>query len=189
MTLVSIFEYFEKLCWEDIRKNVLQDYQIELSEEIKNHILNYFDKNENEKIINKKDFATTIRKLISRYISGLRQDIEIDSKLELRQYILREDLWDKKKIENEAFSKEINEICSNKIKIGHCFNLYNLIGEEENRNEEINIKNPNQNNNNDELGIINNNQNNIINNKIVDDNDNNKDFEGEEEEEEERDED
>ena len=187
MTIVSIFEYFEKLCWEDIRKNVLQDYQIELSEEIKNHIFNYFDKNENEKIINKKDFATAIRKLISRYISGLRQDIEIDSKLELRQYILREDLWDKKKIENEAFSKEINEICSNKIKIGHCFNLYNLVGEEENRNEEINIKNANQNNNNDELVIINNNQNNIIN--VVDDNDNNKDFEEEEEEEEERDED
>jgi len=29
-TLVSIFEYFEALCWDDIKKDVLLDYKIEL---------------------------------------------------------------------------------------------------------------------------------------------------------------
>ena len=136
--LVPIFEYFEKLCWEDIKKNVLPDYQLELNEEIEDHILDYFDyENENEKIINKKDFATALRKLISRSLAGLRQDIDIDSKLELRKYIEREDLWDKIMIENEEFIKELNEICSLEIKIGHCFNLYNLIEEEENRSNEL----------------------------------------------------
>ena len=36
-----------------------------------------------------------LRKFISRYLSGLRQDVDIDSNLQLRQYICREDLWDK----------------------------------------------------------------------------------------------
>ena len=189
ITLVRIFEYFEKLCWENIKKTVQLDYQLELSEEIKIHILNYFNKNEKEKLIKKKDFAMALRKFISRYLSGLRQDVDIDSNLQLRQYICREDLWDKVMIESETFIKEINEICLLGIKIGHCFNLYNLIEEEENKNDEINIKNENQiNNNKEDLVINNNNLNNIIINREIDDNNNNS-VDGFEEEEEERDED
>ena len=177
MTLVPIFEYFEKLCWEDIKKNVLPDYKLELNEEIEDHILDYFN-NENEKIINKKDFATSLRKLISRSLAGLRQDIDIDSKRELRQYIERGDLWDIKMMENEKFTKELDKICFEEIKIGHCFNLYNLIEEEENRNNEINTINENHNNNNE--SEISNNI--IINNKIINDKDESEDEDEEREE-------
>ena len=128
-TLVPIFEYFEKLCWEDIKKNVLPDYKLEINEEIKNHILNYFNINEDTKVIDKKNFATALRKLISRYLSGLRQDTDIDSNRNLMLYIFKEDLWDKDIINSEEFEKEIKEILSIEIKIGQCFNLYNLIGE------------------------------------------------------------
>ena len=130
-TLIPIFEYFEKLCWEDIKKNVLPDYQLEINEDIKNHILNYFNINEDTKVIDKKNFATTLRKLISRYLSGLRQDTDIDSNRNLMLYIFKEDLWDKDIINSEEFEKEIKEILSIEIKIGQCFNLYNLIGEDD----------------------------------------------------------
>ena len=164
--LVSIFEYFEKLCWEDIKKNVLPDYQLEINEDIKNHILNYFNENKDKKVIDKRNFAIALRKLISRSISGLRQDIDIDSNNKLMSYISRKDLWDKDIINSEEFEKEINEILSIEIKIGQCFNLYNLIGEDEILKEERNTIIENQNN------------------KDFDDNDN-----IDEEEEEERDED
>jgi len=46
-------------------------------------------------------------------------------------YIFKEDLWDKDIIINsEEFKKEIKEILSIEIKIVQCFNLYNLIGED-----------------------------------------------------------
>ena len=130
-TLVPIFEYFEKLCWEDIKKKVLPDYQLEINEDIKNHILNYFDINEDNKVIDKRNFATALRKLISRYLSGLRQDIDIDSSKNLMLYIFKEDLWDKDIINSEEFEKEIKEILSIEIQIGQCFKLYNLIGEDD----------------------------------------------------------
>ena len=145
-TLVPIFEYFEKLCWEDIKKKVLPDYQLEINEDIKNHILNYFDINEDNKVIDKRNFATALRKLISRYLSGLRHDTDIDSSRNLMLYIYREDLWDKDIINKKEFENEINEILTIEIKIGQCFNLYNLIGEDEILKEEKNIKNDNQNN-------------------------------------------
>jgi len=130
-TLIPLFEYFEKLCWEDIKKNVLPDYKLEINEDIKNHILNYFNINEDKNVIDKRSFATALRKLISRYLSGLRQDTDIDSNINLMLYIIKEDLWDKDIINSEEFEKEINKILSIEIKIGQCFSLYNLIEEDE----------------------------------------------------------
>ena len=146
MTLVAIFEFFEKLCWENIKKNIPPDYQLEISEEIKEHILNFF--NGDKKLIDKKSFAAALRKLISRYISGLRQDIDIDSKIALKPHMFRIDLWNSKIIENENFQNEIESLCLNKIIIGQSFNLYNFIGEDELDNkdnkfkeEDLNVKN------------------------------------------------
>ena len=54
-SLVTFFEYFEDLCWNEIKKNIPQDYQIELDEDLKKYILNYFDIIKNEKkLITKK---------------------------------------------------------------------------------------------------------------------------------------
>jgi len=45
---------------------------LEINEEIKNNILNYFNINEDTKVIDKKNFVPALRKLISRYLSGIR---------------------------------------------------------------------------------------------------------------------
>ncbi len=195
MTLVPIYEYFEKICWEEIKKYVLKDYQIELNEKIKEHILAYFDEDANkiEIVISKRDLASAIRKLISRYLASFRGIEDINPKKKLRLQISREDLWDKNIIEHELFETEINKIFIDEIIVGNSMALYNLIGEEDNNNNEI-IKNNNNQKNDIKLKEINNfeininNINNINDNKIEEHRDNEALYENDENEEEEEEE-
>jgi len=146
-SLVSIFEYFESLCWNEIRKNVPLDYQLELAEDAKKFILDYFEKNKNEnRIINVKNFTIALRRLISRSLAGSREesDIKFDSALKL--YIMKADLWPIGFIDNDAFEIQIYEICKDNIFIGNCYNLYHVL-EGDNFNDEIKKKN-----NNDQMG-------------------------------------
>ena len=127
-SLVSIFEYFEALCWKDIKNNILIDYQIDLSEESKIYILDYFENKQNgEKVINKKNFTTALRRLISRYIASSREAIDIKSDQNLKLYITKEELWDKYVINTNSFDSEIEEIFKFDIQVGMSFNLYNLL--------------------------------------------------------------
>ena len=126
-TLVSIFEYFEALCWKEMQKNILFDYKLELSEDIKNYINEYFNKLTEDKLINKEKFTNALRRLISRSLAGSRQDIDIKSEAALKLYMTREDLWSKEIVDNILFDGEIDQICKDNITIGHCFNLYNLL--------------------------------------------------------------
>ena len=137
-SLVSIFEYFEALCWKEIRKNILIDYKLELSEEVKKKVIDYFNQKNEGRIINKKNFTTALRRLISRSIAGSRQEIDIKSDSELKLYINRDDLWSKEIIENELFDVEIDQICVDEIKIGHSFNLFNILDGDSILSDEIN---------------------------------------------------
>ena len=184
-TLVSIFEYFESLCWKEMKKNILADYQLELSDEIKNKTIDYFNKIKEEKIINKKIFTTALRRLISRSIAGSRQEIDIKSDSELKLYINRDDLWKKEIIENEQFDMEIDQICVDEIKIGNCFNLYNILEGDSILDEELN-RNRNRNREAQNIIVENNNENPELNPDInPGDNPNPHEEEEEEEEEEE----
>ena len=87
-SLVSIFEFFEAICWKDFQKNILPDYKLELTDKTKDYICDYFGKSESEnKIINKKNFTGCLGKLISRSITGTRQEIDIKTEIELKLYI------------------------------------------------------------------------------------------------------
>lgn len=127
-SLVSIFEYFELICWDEMKKRIPLDYQLKLSDEIKNNIRNYFEINENNhKLINKTDFCTALRKLISRSIIGTSEQIDIKSDAKLKLYINREDLWNKSITKDILFEKEIDQIFKDEILIGHCLDLYNSL--------------------------------------------------------------
>ena len=149
--LVSILEYFEDKCWEEIKKNIPPDYQLELSYRTKDYIIDYFEENKNkEKLINKNNLTYCLRKLLSRNIAGLRQETEIKSDKELRLYIQKEDLWnDKDIINSNLFDNEICEIFRNKILIGQTWDLYNLLEGDNIMNEE-NDKNKESQERNDE---------------------------------------
>ena len=125
-TLVPIFEYFEALCWPSIKKNIPCDYQIKLPEDTKKYIIDYFEKNKNNnKLINIINFTTALRKLISRKLTGSRQDIEIEPKIKLKLHINRDELWlSHIKEKEEEFEKEIYDICKDDLTIGNCFDVY-----------------------------------------------------------------
>ena len=138
-SLVSVFEYFEALCWKDMSKNILPDYQLELSDESKKFVVEYFEKNKNEnKVVNKKNFTDALRKLISRYLAGSRQEIDIKSEAQLKLYIIKDELWSRDIIDNDDFEIEIYEIVKDDILIGNSWKLYDLLGGDEIMNEEIN---------------------------------------------------
>ena len=136
-SLVTIFEYFESLCWKEMRKRILLDYQIDLKEEIKQFVINYFDKISSQKIINKKNFTEALRRLMSRSIVGTREDIDIKPEQKLKLYISKEELWNKKIIDNPLFDGEVNEICKDEIQIGHCIKLYDLLDGDSFLNKDI----------------------------------------------------
>jgi len=147
-SLVSIFEHFESLCWKAMKKNILPDYQLELSQETKKYITEYFEKNKDqEKLINIKNFTFALRKLISRSIAGSRQDIDIKSDAELKLYIGRGDLWPTHIVIKDEFVNEIFFICKNDMIIGNCLDLYNCLDGDAILNRELN-KNDNENDNN-----------------------------------------
>ena len=175
-SLVSIFEYLEDLNWNEIKKNIPSDYQIELDEEIKKYILNYFDKIKNEKkLITKINFVSALRKLISRFIAGTRLDIDIKEDAKLNLFIKREDLWDKNILKDKLFEEEIEKICKEEILIKHCWCLYNLLEGDDNKYEKMNQAKKIRNNSNriiegNEFEInTSSNKNNFINNNIIED--------------------
>ena len=89
------------------------------------------------KNINKKNFTSALRKLISRSIAGSRQDIDMKSDLKLKIYIKREDLWNYNLVNNKTFLDEIDTIFKYEILVGHCWKLYNLLEGENNTLEEM----------------------------------------------------
>ena len=138
-SLVSIFEYFEALCWDDIQANILIDYKLEMSEESKKSVLEYFEKNKNDKkIINKKNLTTALRRLMSRSISGSRQEIDMKADSQLRLYIGQYELWNQINVEDEAFQLEKDEIIKDDILICHCWMLYNILDGDNLLKKEIN---------------------------------------------------
>jgi len=149
-SLVSIFEYFESLCWNEIKKNVPPDYQLELAEEPKKFIMDYFEKNKNEnKLININNFTTALRRLISRYLAGSREESDIKTDSALKLYLTKAEFWPIGFVDNDLFEIQIYDICTDDIFIGNAYNLYNIL-EGDNFNDEIKKK-MNDENGNDEM--------------------------------------
>jgi len=161
--LIPMYEYFENFCWEELKKHISPDFQLELEEKDKQYILDYFEKNEKDekKIITKKNLTTALRRLISRFLISSRQEAEINPDLELRSNIGREEFWNKDISNNENFLKEIFDICKKEIKIRHSYKLYEILDGDKILNKELGLEvvevNPNRQN-----GIVNPNNGNVL---------------------------
>ena len=126
--ILSIYEYFELLCWEEIKYSVSELYNLELENESKKYIIEYFENNKNnKKLINKQNFTEALRKLMSRYLIGTKQDSDFDGKNPLSSYIDKYEFWKKEITENEDFEKEIKEICPENILLSNCKKLFNIL--------------------------------------------------------------
>ena len=174
-TLMNIFNIFELLCWDQIKDNLLNEYKMALTDKIKNKFDSFYKDQEDKRNITKIKLATALRRLISRYLSGKRNQNEFNEKNNLLLYLTKAELWDEYGFtESQEFNKELYELFSDEennclIMVGHGFELYNYLGgdksllkeyfghleinKKEEKNEiknEINIKNENNININNE---------------------------------------
>ena len=127
--LISIFEYIELLCYEYIIENVNEEYKKKIENSEVNKILNYFENGE-KKLIDKKLLATTVRRLISRFLSGKRGENEIKEDENLLYFLqAKEEFWNKEIFNNPEFDNEFeNMISAFEVKVNEAIHFYEVLG-------------------------------------------------------------
>jgi len=135
--LVEIYNFTEKINYEQIKENVSIDYKIKLSV-IKREKINNFYMNYPETIITRKNLSTSVRRFISRFLTQ-REDIDREHDL-LPMLFSKDDFWEKEVFNNEKFEEE-NEILLDFLRNDAWLyqNSNNLIGIN-NENEKVEIK-------------------------------------------------
>ena len=129
--IIGVYSFFELLCFGTIINNLKDIYKKIIDEELSKRILKLFD-DKKFNIITKYNLASACRKFISRYLTGSRSIDEFDENSDLSVQLSRYELWTKEIFEKEEdFYKELNYLKEAKITIGQCFELYKLIGGDE----------------------------------------------------------
>ena len=132
--LMNIFFYIEHLCFNDLCNNLQPDFKISIdqttAEKIKKKLIN--EVNKEKEIYSIKDLAAAIRRFISRYLVGTRQDVEIDEKRLLYFELTRLDLWEEKFGQLDNLEELIqNQLAEFNLNVGQAYSLYDIIGEED----------------------------------------------------------
>ena len=133
-SLLNIFNIFELLCWDKIKENLINEYKKELNNNIKNKFNDFYKENEDKKCLTKIKLSTALRRFISRYLSGKRNQNEFNEKQSLFLYLSKAELWDEYKFtETKEFNDELHQLFSDEennclIMVGHAMELYNYLG-------------------------------------------------------------
>ena len=147
--ILNLFFFIEHLCFKDLVKNLQNEYKQKIPEDKKEAIKNKLLKDEKDPkaLYNTKDLAGAIRRLISRYLTGKTQEIDIKSDIKLSENLTRGDLWETKISENPEFENYVkNQLNEFEIIVGQAYDLYEFIGEEDKKliksykNEDKNIR-------------------------------------------------
>ena len=110
-TLINIYDIIEYICWNQFKNNLNEQYKKPLNVEIKKKLENNIDNiMNNNGLIKKQDLADAVRRLISRYLTGKREDTDIGEDQKLLDYIVRADLWKPYISENQNFENELTNI-------------------------------------------------------------------------------
>ncbi len=105
--LLTIYEYIERLCYNQIEENVVIDFHIDISPEKKEIIENYYKELKPDSYITRKILADAIRKFVSRFLSGKRQEMDINGEGDLFLFIpYKTELWPKNFTEENKFDVE-----------------------------------------------------------------------------------
>ena len=128
-TLISIFEYIELLCYPQIIENVNDDYKVDIEQDEIDKINTYFNDN-NDSLISKQLIATTVRRLISRFLSGKRAENEIKEDENLLYFLqAKEEFWGKDIFNNPKFDEEFESmIYSFTINVNQAIKFYDVLG-------------------------------------------------------------
>ena len=134
--LIDIYEYIELISYEQIVDNINEFYKKEISEDEKQKITNYFEsvKNNKNKIITIEILSNAVRKFISRFLSGKREDTEYKEEEPLLLFIeYKEDIWDKNVFNNDKFNDEIEEMRESfEVHTSQSVEFYEFLNKSEN---------------------------------------------------------
>ena len=124
--LMNIFLYIENLCFKETSKNLDKKYRSIIDESIKKNIQNkYKDSKDN------KELCKALRKYIFRYLI-INKNIENLENNNLNYALCKSDLWDINMGNIDVIKKFISEKLGKfNLKVSESFDLYNLIGVEE----------------------------------------------------------
>ena len=127
--MISIFEYFELLCYSQIIDNVNDEYKIDINQEEIDKINLFFEDNNNT-LISKTLLATIVRKFISRFLSGKRGENEIKEDENLLFFIrYKEDFWPKEIFNDKKFNEEFDQmIKSFLVNVNQAIKFYDVLG-------------------------------------------------------------
>jgi len=129
--IISIFLFFEHLCFEVFKENLNDEYIEEIDNRIKDKIIDNLVNNENNKIY-LKQLAASIRRFISRYIYRINNQEEFSPKGKLIIHLKKRiDLWDKDLRNSEKIEKILELIKEYDLNVGQGLKLYELIKEED----------------------------------------------------------
>ena len=139
--LLAIYEYIERLCYNQIEENVISDYHVEVSPETKEIIEKYYRDVSPNSIITRKILADAVRKFVSRFLTGKRQEMDINGNVDIFLFISKNELWPRNLIDDNKFEIEFSQIqekfnAKGKIKVNQAVKLYRALLPEEKVNEE-----------------------------------------------------
>ena len=132
MHIVSVYEYFELLCFNEFKKNLdpCNNTNEDINKERKEKMEKYFACHD-DPFINKLTIATAVRRFISRNLVGIRENNnDINGENELFNCLFyKEDCWDREIISNSnLFEQKIEELKQFGIKIKESLKLYEFLG-------------------------------------------------------------
>ena len=131
--IMSLFCFFEHLCFNDLAETLQNEYKASIPEDIKNKIIEKLIKNpDKEDKIPIKSLGTATRRLISRYLAGKMQVTDIKEDRPLANDLSREEFWEEKIGKLEKLEGIlVDKLKDFKLTVGQAYEFYNLIGEED----------------------------------------------------------
>ena len=125
---LKIFEFFEYLCFSQIKNNLNVEYKAKISEKTSADIDKYYNNNKKGLILKTNNFIDAIRKLISRYLSGKRSENEINERVKLKEYIIKEEFWGKDPTSDKDLNDSLEDFFQKfNIDIGQSLSLFNCL--------------------------------------------------------------
>ena len=137
--ILSVYSFFEHLCFNDLCKILQKEYKNAIEDEIKDKIKEKFLDNKSfDEDISILELGAVVRRFISRYLVGKKNRNDIEPKSMLLSQLKRIDLWgyNIKNLDNlgNSISKLIEEF---EINVGQSLSFYEIIKEEDEK--EINM--------------------------------------------------
>ena len=123
---MSVFFFFEHLCFKELCKNLNKKYKEKLNDKLIEKIQSkLLSKEKLNEVFTIKELGAAVRRFISRSLVNTRINDNINPTKILLPYLIKPELWEEKvtKVDN------LEEIISNllDLTVGQCYEFYQII--------------------------------------------------------------